>query len=99
MINEFRYGQTWKISPSPLSLSLYSTFKLQKLADKKRLVLFHGKIAPTFSVTVCGNTKSRNFFEISLFKLQTFYNIETVLIYFEKMQQFVVRCCTYIKKG
>ena len=27
MINKFRYGQTWKILPSPLSLSLYSTFK------------------------------------------------------------------------
>ena len=27
MINEFRYGQIWKIRPSPLSLSLYSTFK------------------------------------------------------------------------
>ena len=27
MINEFRYGQIWKICPSPLSLSLYSTFK------------------------------------------------------------------------
>ena len=26
MINEFRSGQTWKIWPSPLSLSLYSTF-------------------------------------------------------------------------
>ena len=28
MINEFKYGQTWKIWPSPLSLSLYSTFKI-----------------------------------------------------------------------
>ena len=27
MINEFKYGQTWKIWQSPLSLSLYSTFK------------------------------------------------------------------------
>ena len=27
MINEFEYGQTWKIWSSPLSLSLYSTFK------------------------------------------------------------------------
>ena len=27
MIDEFRYGQTWKIWPSALSLSLYSTFK------------------------------------------------------------------------
>ena len=26
MINEFKYGQTWKIWPSVLSLSLYSTF-------------------------------------------------------------------------
>ena len=28
MINEFKYGQTWKIWPSPLSLSFYSTFKM-----------------------------------------------------------------------
>ena len=27
MINEFKYGKTWKIWPSTLSLSLYSTFK------------------------------------------------------------------------
>ena len=27
MINKFKYGQTWKIWPSPLILSLYSTFK------------------------------------------------------------------------
>ena len=27
MINEYKYGQTWKISPSPLSFSLYSTFQ------------------------------------------------------------------------
>ena len=27
MINEFKYGQTWKIWPSPLSLSLYNLFK------------------------------------------------------------------------
>ena len=27
MINEFKYGQTWKIWPFPLGLSLYSTFK------------------------------------------------------------------------
>ena len=27
MINEFKYGQTWKIWLSPLSLSLYNPFK------------------------------------------------------------------------
>ena len=27
MINEFKYGQAWKIWPSPLSLSLYNPFK------------------------------------------------------------------------
>ena len=32
MINEFKYGQTWKIWPSPLSLSLYSTFKFIRSA-------------------------------------------------------------------
>ena len=38
MINEFRYGQTWKIRPSPLSLSLYSTFKYFPLTW-----MFHGR--------------------------------------------------------
>ena len=28
MTNEFKYGQTWKIWPSPLSLSLYNPFKM-----------------------------------------------------------------------
>ena len=28
MINEFKYGQTWKTWPFPLSFSLYSTFKI-----------------------------------------------------------------------
>ena len=28
MINGFKYGQTWKICPSPLSLSFYSTFNV-----------------------------------------------------------------------
>ena len=31
MTDEFRYGQTWKIWPSPLSLSLYSTFKTEEI--------------------------------------------------------------------
>ena len=39
MINEFRYGQTWKIWPSPLSLSLSSTLKcLIKLSNLPRLL-------------------------------------------------------------
>ena len=31
MINEYKYGQSWKVWPSPLSLSLYSTFKKMAL--------------------------------------------------------------------
>ena len=31
MIDEFRYGQTWKIWSSPLSLSLYNPFKYVEL--------------------------------------------------------------------
>ena len=38
MINEFRYGQTLKICPSPLSLSLYSTFKLQKCINLQEAI-------------------------------------------------------------
>ena len=33
MINEFKYGQTWKILQSPPSLSLYSTFKAMFLTQ------------------------------------------------------------------
>ena len=32
MIDEFKYGHTRKIWPSPLSLSLYSTFKTSNYA-------------------------------------------------------------------
>ena len=28
MINEFKYDQTWKTWPSPLTLSLYNPFKI-----------------------------------------------------------------------
>ena len=37
MINEFRYGPTWKIWPSPLSLSLCSTFNDRTLFTYKNL--------------------------------------------------------------
>ena len=43
MINEFKYGQAWKIWPSPLSLSLYNpfkyvkTFSVYKLKRKKKI--------------------------------------------------------------
>ena len=42
IINEFKYGQTWKIWPSPLSLSLYSTltflFSVCDVNNKKILL-------------------------------------------------------------
>ena len=41
MINEFRYGQTWKIWPSPLSLSLYSTFNNLKSEETKSQTKAH----------------------------------------------------------
>ena len=34
MINEFKYGQTWKVWPFQLSLSLYSTFTVWYLENK-----------------------------------------------------------------
>ena len=43
MINEFKYGQAWKIWPSPLTLSLYNpfkyvkTFSVYKLKRKKNI--------------------------------------------------------------
>ena len=37
MINEFKYGQTWKIWPSPLSLSLYSTLNSFTSVTKKKI--------------------------------------------------------------
>ena len=40
MINELKYGQTWKIWPSPLSLSLYSTFKASGMSKISIILLF-----------------------------------------------------------
>ena len=45
MINEFRYGQTWKIWPSPLSLSLYSTSK-----ELRRVCKIEGDVELFFSI-------------------------------------------------
>ena len=36
MINEFKYGQTWKIWPSPLSLSLYNPFN--RWVDQENII-------------------------------------------------------------
>ena len=54
IINEFIYGQTWKIWPTPLSLSLYSTFKAatkenlwtyqRKPEYSRKLVIFIDKV-------------------------------------------------------
>ena len=33
MISELKYGLTWTIWPSPLSLSLYSIFKMRRLLE------------------------------------------------------------------
>ena len=38
MINKFKYGQTWKIWPSLLSLSLYSIFKNKAPAESEIMV-------------------------------------------------------------
>ena len=45
MINEFKYGQTSKIWPSPLSLSLNSTFKI--VQSKYRNAQCYGKVNDT----------------------------------------------------
>ena len=45
MINEFKYGQTWQIWPSPLSLSLYSTFKPQPQKMVKQTQTIRRQIA------------------------------------------------------
>ena len=47
MINEFKYGQTWKIWPSPLSLSLNSTFKI--VQSMYRNAQCYGKVNDTLS--------------------------------------------------
>ena len=39
MINEFKYGWTWRTWPSPLSLSLYSTFIEKKIFTRIFCVL------------------------------------------------------------
>ena len=45
IINEFKYGQTWKIWPSPLNLSLYNPFKL----------FCHGSKRGTQDIDICQN--------------------------------------------
>ena len=35
MINEFKYGETLKIWPSPLSFSLYSTFNDEAIVGRR----------------------------------------------------------------
>ena len=44
MINEFKYGQTWKIWPSPLSLSLYNPFKLVESCILNEALKIHSGI-------------------------------------------------------
>ena len=51
MINEFRYGQTLKIWPSPLSLSLYSTSK-----ELRRVCKIEGDVELFFSI-ICFATE------------------------------------------
>ena len=55
MINKFRFGPTWKISPSPLSSSLYSTFKTL-LANGFSIFFIKGK--PVFSHSPRGLPKN-----------------------------------------
>ena len=45
MINEFKHDQTWKIWPSSLSFSLYSTFKY-KIAHSMHFPLNLSLIIP-----------------------------------------------------
>ena len=47
MINEFKYGQTWKVWSSPLSLSLNSTFKI--VQSMYRNAQCYGKVNDTLS--------------------------------------------------
>ena len=61
MINEFKYGQTWKIWPSPLSLSLYNPFKHKPIIKTIKsicLVLlsrtFVRKISTNYYQSICG---------------------------------------------
>ena len=62
MINEFKYGQTWKIWPSPLSLWLYSTcnslkiknwFSYKNLNDPKFFLVYKFICASCVCVCVC----------------------------------------------
>ena len=51
IINEFKYGQTWKIWLSPLSLSLYSTFEVQFLIFLSARVKIHQIPQVNFELT------------------------------------------------
>ena len=55
MINEFKYGQTWKIWPSLLSLSLYSTFKMQGWLLLTLFICLHNQLGSFNSIIVPKN--------------------------------------------
>ena len=75
MINEFRYGQIWKIWPSPLSLSLYSTFKNKSLPCLFNLIPSSSRMHTTrnpdnitpFKDNITPFKVRHNFFKNSLF--------------------------------
>ena len=55
MINEFKYGQTWNIWPSLLSLSIYSTFKMQGWLLLTLFICLHNQLGSFNSIIVPKN--------------------------------------------
>ena len=66
MINEFKYGQTWNNWPSPLSLSLNSTFK-QRIKWNSKVFLFVSFYREGRRIVIAANSSVQ-----TVTKLQTF---------------------------
>ena len=66
MINEFKYGQTWNNWPSPLSLSLNSTFK-QRIKWNSKVFLFVSFYREGRRIGIAANSSVQ-----TVTKLQTF---------------------------
>ena len=90
MINEFKYGQTWNNWPSPLSLSLNSTFK-QRIKWNSQVFLFVSFYREGRRIGIAANssvqtvTKLQTFEEFALCKSVTQSEV-TFIVYSEPVE-------------
>ena len=92
MLNEFKYRQTWKIWPSPISLSLYSTFKLQPDKMVKQTQTIRRQFANELFEYVwpfCEVGASKVNLHLAYLKITKFLHLETsfgiIIFYWRKL--------------